>query len=557
MLLEKLILCSLTAAWAWANEEILLDTSLGTLKGLKTTTALHKKPFYSFKGIPYAKPLIDRNKFEFSQSVEPWDGVYDATSHRSTCTFFCLLRQQIVGDDDCLYLNVYTPNMDKTARKAVMVWFHGGGFNLGSGDDDLFGPDYLVEHDVVIVTINYRLGPLGFLNTRDANAPGNAGLKDQVTALKWIHDNIETFGGCPLRVTIMGTSAGGASVQFHMMSSMSQGLFANAIQQSGSTISPWSITYAPVEAAFTLGKALGIDTTDTAELVDKLKDIPTKKIIEACAELDNNNDNMITGRIHLFVPSIEVDVGQEIFLSTDPWELIKAGKVADVPYLIGVNSDEGMFLRNAMLQLADYMNEHFSKFVPHGLNITDPVRTEEIAKSMRKFYFNDKPISKDTEQEYSNMASDLMIIYGTALPLKIINSYHSKPIYYYLFSYETPNGFLKSFDAFSTDKGVAHGDEMWYEFYSRFLNNLPQPGSPGEKVTNAFIKMWTNFAKDSNPTSILDDDVTINWEPLGKEDNYMNINEQLRMEKDLFKDRVNFWVQLYKDILGDSIKLFN
>ena len=134
-----------------------------------------------------------------------------------------MIRQQIVGEEDCLYINVYTPDINKEARKPVLVFIHPGGFNGGSGDDDIFGPDYFIDQDVIVVTFNSRLGVAGYLNTGDANAPGNTGLKDQVMALNWVKENIVNFGGCPNKVTIAGMSSGGASVQFHLLSSMSRG----------------------------------------------------------------------------------------------------------------------------------------------------------------------------------------------------------------------------------------------------------------------------------------------------------------------------------------------
>lgn len=181
--------------------------------------------------------------FQMAEPPEPWSGVYDATQTRSECVFFCMMRGRIVGDDDCLYVNVYSPDLTKDARKAVMVFIHGGGFNAGSSDRSMFGPDYLVENDVIVVTFNHRLGAIGwyhsaeyqllqkdyidwfqgFLGTEDSAAPGNLGLKDQTAALKWVQNNIYNFGGCPHRVTIAGISSGGASVQYHMMSPMSTG----------------------------------------------------------------------------------------------------------------------------------------------------------------------------------------------------------------------------------------------------------------------------------------------------------------------------------------------
>ncbi|KAL6435674.1 hypothetical protein ACFW04_005532 [Cataglyphis niger] len=224
MWFDKFVFCAFMVVWTNAEQNyIQLEIPQGFLKGLKTDTVLQNKPYYSFKGIPYAKPNVGLNKFQMPEPAQGWEGTYDATYHRSACPFFCMIKQDLIGEEDCLYLNVYTPVLDKDARKAVMVWFHGGAFNNGLGDDLFFGPDFLIEQDVILVTLNYRLGAIGFLNTGDKNAPGNAGLKDQVMALKWVKDNIHYFGGCPNRVTIFGEDAGASSVQFHMMSPMSDG----------------------------------------------------------------------------------------------------------------------------------------------------------------------------------------------------------------------------------------------------------------------------------------------------------------------------------------------
>lgn len=150
-----------------------------------------------------------------------------------------------------------------------MFWIHGGGFQFGSGNSFLYGPDYLIDEGVVLVTINYRLGALGFLSADVPEAPGNAGLKDQVLALKWVKDNIKEFGGNPDKVTIFGQSAGAASVHYLMLSPMAKGLFHGAIAQSGVALNPWAFTENTKNRAFKLGSVLGLETNDTQKLVGK------------------------------------------------------------------------------------------------------------------------------------------------------------------------------------------------------------------------------------------------------------------------------------------------
>nr|QCC89029.1 carboxylesterase 14 [Meteorus pulchricornis] len=254
-----------------APAHIELEIAQGKVNGLMNKTVYHQFPYYSFRGIPYAKPNVGRNKFNVAVPLDSWPGVLDATKHGNKCAQ--VHRTQVKGDEDCLFLNVYTPDLNKTAGRAVMVFIHGGGFWGGSGDDWLYGPDFLVEKDVVLVTMNYRLGVIGFLNIEDASAPGNVGLKDQNLALKWVQKNIINFGGSPERVTIFGQGTGAASVHYHILSPMSKGLFKSAILQSGAAVNPAAFTYTPTNNAKKLANMLKINATDMTGFVDKLKNI--------------------------------------------------------------------------------------------------------------------------------------------------------------------------------------------------------------------------------------------------------------------------------------------
>ena len=546
MSLERLVFYGLVLVSVYADQDVQLEIPQGILKGLKTETVLHNKPYYSFKGVPYAKPNVGPNKFRMPEPGDSWDGVYDATEYRAACPSYCMIQKGLIGKEDCLYLNIYTPVLDKEARKAVMVWFHPGAWNGGMASDIFFGPDFLIEDDVLVVTVSYRLGALGFLNTGDKSAFGNAGMKDQVMALKWVKDNIHFFGGCPNRVTIFGESAGAASAQYHMLSPMSEGLFSGVIQESGSIINPWAMSYNPRELAFMLGEALGIHTTDSAELVQKLSEFHAKDIITASNEI-MKSQNTLNGRMFAFVPSVEVDLGQDIFLPTDPWTLLKSGKVADVPVISGFNANEAVIFVPEKIDAIELLNTQPELFLPDDLNITDSNEQRESGECLRRFYFGDKQVSKDDINDYTRMLTDIMIATGELMSMDILKDRISAPIYEYIFSYEAPFGLMKNL--FGVTDGVAHADEMGYLFYSNAFKNLPEPGSSGEKMTNIMTKMWTNFAKHRNPTAELDDELTVNWEPKGKENNYLNINEELKMGKDLMKDTLNYWkTKKYKNV---------
>lgn len=169
---------------------MIVETTGGVLRGERLSCGLFCN-YFSFKGIPYGKAPVGELRFRAPEPHEGWEGIRDANQHGVSCP-----QNMITGpveDEDCLSLNVYSPNVN--GRRPVMVWLYGGAFALGSGDSFIYGPDFIVAEDVLLVTMNYRLGALGFLSTGDEHATGNYGLKDVVLSLKWIQANIARFGG--------------------------------------------------------------------------------------------------------------------------------------------------------------------------------------------------------------------------------------------------------------------------------------------------------------------------------------------------------------------------
>lgn len=195
--------------------DLVISTTGGLARGIEERTSLFGDRYLSWKGIPYAEPPTGNLRFADPVPHAGWAGVRDATQHGPNCPSGGIVSDKR-GDEDCLTLNVYTQSI--IGQRPVMVWIHGGAFILGSGDDDMYGPEFFVTQDVIYVTINYRLGILGFLSTGDRHAPGNYAMKDMVLALKWVRDNIANFGGDPNDVTIFGESAGGVAVHSEFVS---------------------------------------------------------------------------------------------------------------------------------------------------------------------------------------------------------------------------------------------------------------------------------------------------------------------------------------------------
>jgi carboxylesterase type B len=218
--------------------ELLVETRGGAVRGV------HERGVAVFRGLPFARPPVGPGRFGPPEPPEPWSGVRDAARFGPSAAQNGALVGPLMSlgidrtGEDCLYLNVWTPRPDR-ARRPVLVWIHGGAFILGSGSQTLYDGSTLARRgDVVVVTINYRLGALGFLRARDRFGPelpatGNEGLLDQVAALRWVRDEIEAFGGDPARVTIFGESAGAMSCAALLSMPRARGLFHRAILQSG------------------------------------------------------------------------------------------------------------------------------------------------------------------------------------------------------------------------------------------------------------------------------------------------------------------------------------
>ncbi|KAG8238600.1 hypothetical protein J437_LFUL017618 [Ladona fulva] len=230
-----------------SSEVVELD--VGKLQGSIFTTSKGRKVL-AFLGIPYAKAPLNELRFMPTKPHEGWSGIKNATTDGNVCPQIHVLTGKYVGDEDCLFLNVFTPKIvknDMEEKLPVMVWIHGGLFIAGSGNTDWFGPQYFLDEDIV---------------TGDKASPGNYGLKDQVTALKWVKDYISKFGGDSRRITIFGNDAGAASVHYHILSPMSKGLFHRGISQSGSALNPWALTFKGKTHAWNLAELLACDLDD-------------------------------------------------------------------------------------------------------------------------------------------------------------------------------------------------------------------------------------------------------------------------------------------------------
>lgn len=313
-----------------------VQTSTGVLRG-SAEDALSV-----FRGIPYAQPPVGELRFRAPRPAEPWDGTRDCTAFGHIAPQIAnpaldalLGREEQTEDEDCLYLNVWTPELDG-AEQPVMVWIHGGAFTIGSGSLPLYDGQHLARRGVVVVTINYRLGALGFLRVpgADGDVETNWGMLDQVAALKWVRDEIASFGGDPGNVTGFGESAGGMSVGSLMASPLARGLFRRAILESGAGHNALTVEQADATAAG-LGNELGAASLDPA----RLRSLSWQQLVEAQAASEAAAGAEAAGEGRPAAMRYQPVIDGH-FLSEMPIEALRGGSARDVSTLIGTTGEQ-------------------------------------------------------------------------------------------------------------------------------------------------------------------------------------------------------------------------
>lgn len=502
--------------------------------------------YYSFKGIRYAEPPIGDLRFKAPIPVKGWEGIQNATEHGEICvqpgTIF-----GTNGAEDCLFLNVYSPNLTPKESYPVMVWIHGGSFSSGSGNTLLYGPEPIVGENVIVVTINYRLGFLGFFSTGDKHAPGNYGLKDAIEALRWVKKNIETFGGDPERVTIFGESAGSVLVHYLLLSPLAKGLFERAISQSGTALSPWAFQDNPQARAFEVAEKMGLSIGNTEEIVNQLKSIDDVSLFAKNTPGWLSLDVPRGMTSFFFAPSIDPEDSVEPrFLPEHPVTIMKKATFNQVPYIVGSNSVESLFgVRETLIDpfLFSKFNKNPHYLIPEEWNI-DPKSPEatEIIQKIKNVYFKGGPI--EDKEDYVNFCSDRHFHYGVYKTAELIAEKQSAPVYTYVFSYSGSMNYVKKLLLLGDYDGAMHGDDVPYLFK---LLNAPAPILPGNHaitIRSRLTSMWSNFAKTTNPTPQLNSLILTRWSRVSNEHEYLGIDTESNASTHPFGDRMLLWKEL-------------
>ncbi|XP_043269297.1 esterase E4-like [Venturia canescens] len=531
------------------NPEV--STPLGRIKGSFMTSRLNKK-IYAFRGIRYAEPPTGDLRFKVAIPVKPWSGAFDASKEGTSCSSAI--------NEDCLRLNVYTTkvrtkklnstNQLKTKRP-VIIFIHSGGFYTCSAQSRLFGPQYLLDHDVVLVTINFRLGPFGFLSTGDSVFPGNIGLKDQVATFRWVRDNIAAFGGDPNSVTLMGYNAGSRSISLHLVSPMSRGLFHRAICMSGSLTNQKPLSHHEIGYAKKLARLLNCPDDTSEKMVECLRTIPPDAITYTFSHfLDWHLEPE-----SVWLPVVEPNIpGLERFLTDQPANLIRKGMIQQVPILAGLTRDEfsGITMIEVLrAKLGDYsmfqeLNENWDYIAPISFEYErNTSRSKMISQKLRDYYFKGEPISLKNVKAHGRGYADSISGFPMYRFVRLVAAFSKQPVYYYRFVYEGKYGLIQWVNT-GKPYGVSHLDDLQYILYMTGVHYYG-PGDRESPVVDMMTAMWANFAKTGQPIPKNDKAFEgVTWEPFTPENNrYMEIDSTLTMKTGFNLEAMHLYESLF------------
>jgi len=480
---------------------------------------------YVFRGIPYAAAPVGNLRWQAPQAATPWSDVRPAKKFGPIAPQNPLIGTEALADftitepqdEDCLYLNIWTPGTEK-ARRPVMMWIHGGAFIVGSGSQEMFRGNTLVRRgDVVLVTINYRMGALGFMNLKEITqgrvpATGCEGLLDQVAALDWIRENIEAFGGDPDNITVFGESAGAMSIGDLLGMPVARGKFQKAILESGGA-GTVSLLEDSVDVASQFLDILGLKHTDA----DALYSLTVQQVLSAQQKLGailQEKDNRITP----FQPVVDGTVMPEI-----PIHAIQKGSASGIPTLAGSNLDE-FKLFNAIDRSFRKMDEaglvRFLETIIPPDHISDVIAAYRGARGRRGGDTGAGDILSAVQTDYMFRIPILRLVEAQCR--------NRQPAYNYLFTWKSPLMKGKLGSCHTLEIGFVFGN-----YDERFCGAGPDADALSQKMQDA----WIAFARTGNPNC----ESLGTWEPYGDRRNVMVLDKECGLEKAPYEEERRVW----------------
>jgi para-nitrobenzyl esterase len=460
------------------DEPVAIETANGRLAGAR------KAGILSFKGIPYATPPVGPLRWRMPEPGKPWAGVRDAKAFARICPQAPSQLETLMGSviaeqsEDCLYLNIWTPGCDD-AKRPVMVWIHGGAFVIGAGSQGIYNGKHIAARDVVVVTINYRLGAFGFLAMSDATdgklpGTGNEGLADQILALDWVKRNIAVFGGDPDNVTIFGESAGGMSIGALLACAPAQGLFHKAIPQSGGAHIGHDRDRG-ARAGRAILDEMGLSVGDAMRALEAPYGAIVKAQIGVLADSRDGRDARKLGRLP-FQPVVD-----GALLPVTPIDAVRGGSAAGVPILTGTMREEWKLFSAADPRLRLMTAKGFSERVTR--------LAKEFAPDVIAAYAGGSPFERFNAVMTDKSFTVPAVRLADAQALRA-------PVYLYRFDWRSP--FLGGI------MGSCHALELGFVFGThkeKLAGAFFGTGPVAEALSHATIDAWTAFARTGAPST--------------------------------------------------------
>jgi len=554
------------------SEYLAVNTPMGIVKGRKCAKPKveNAKQVYRFAKIPFAKPPVGELRFEPPQKSGPWDGVLDGTKQATgpmqplemavpMMNAMALPNEfgEQIDDlsEDCLYLNVYTPSTTSSDKLPVLFWIYGGGFQIG-GQISYDGNVLSSLHDVVVVIPNYRVSCFGFLSFSGENSPctGNMGLLDQNMALQWCKENVASFGGNPDNITLFGESAGSISVDLHVHSPLSSGLFHKAICHSGVSIFPMLLRSAADNQTATeqLLKNFNIEDKDQKDQLAKLKKIPAKELADFAFKM--------TTALGYFTP---VNQDPSFFPSGLESSFDK------VPQIFGANNTESFGILSTSYQTKgfnDGLSEEDGKFfLKQFVQMAAPTKPDKHAtleKALIDEYSKHFDIKKDP-MFWTRMLGHLNGDSTFVVPSIMRATSHSAkaPAYFYMMTQDLKYNHSKEYNKEekphikSSLCECDHGDDLIFTFGVPLTSAklIIDASFTQEEIlfSEQWMKFLVNFATSGNPNEG-PYKIEVQWPAWeGTNRNYLEAHCNPQVKQNIYADRLEFWTKTFPSLLNN------
>nr|XP_029713422.1 venom carboxylesterase-6-like [Aedes albopictus] len=490
-----------------------------------------KKLYCAYLGIPYAKPPVGELRFE-----NPVPYYFYGSATFENVSYPCkqhTIAWHKLGNEDCLYLNVYTTHVRVSKRPRplmpVLVWIHGGSFTEGSSETDIFGSEFILDEEIIVITFNYRLSSLGFFGIKDLHIAANLGLKDQTEVLRWVQRNIRRFGGNSNRVTLMGWSSGSASATYHMYARSSKGLFRRVIAMSGTMTQPWAYNFITQWCSNEFIKQM--DVTNKAQL--KVK--PATILVSN----DGPKFHYLTFSHSCYMPSADKDYARK-----HPYDTVRTMRpLTDVPLMVGSTAVEHE-------NLYDTRNFSMDQFNYPNNNVTIYERIRDYLEQLRG--------NRSSRVFYRKLGSYADYQFGVQYFIEKASQQFKSPIYRYRFSFDGPFGYAKNVyykNEIHPMPGAMHGDDLGYLFTPYNYRNIVESNKVNEplvkqsqKVLRRMVRLWTNFVKYGNPTPAGSRTTWPQYNDQNQSSQYLNIGQQLKVRREDVSNK--YYYQMWKTVFN-------